>query len=313
MTRLPRSRVAMTALLVLGAGALGLAGAPSALAAPDLTATAPSSVVAGTPFTVSGTGCVAVPENYPEPDYVPDAWALTDVAAAEDATEIASVPTAADGSWSAELAFPLGTTGLHEVYAACGNGYHGDPVEYPTLTVQVTAATNAPAGATPTAPAAATTSAPAVGEWKAGAIPNTPGIAPASSSATTAATPAPGTKVVRMYGGFQPYEQVTLTLHSTPVALGTFPADANGVVTVEFTLPAGTPIGAHTLELAGDKGSHYEDALTVVAPMTESDASLAYTGASLALPLVGGTVLVAAGATALVVGRRRRTAGASQA
>src|SRR4051794_14773895 len=313
MTRLPHSRVAMTALLGIGAGAIGLAVAPSVLAAPALTATAPSSVVAGTPFTVSGTGCVAIPENYPVSDFVPDAWALTDIAAAEDATEIASVPTAADGSWSAELTFPLGTTGQHEVYAACGNGYHGDPVEYPTLTVQVTAAPSAPAGATTTAPPAATTSAPVAAEWKAGAIPNTPGVAPASSSATTAATPALGTKVVRVYGGFQPYEKVTLTLPSPPVALAPSPADANGTVTVEFPLPAGTPIGAHTLELAGDQGSHYEDALTVVAATTSSGASLAYTGASIALPLGGGTVLVAAGATAMVVGRRRRTEGATQA
>jgi hypothetical protein len=114
---------------------------------------------------------------------------------------------------------------------------------------------------------------------------------------------------VKVLKGFQPYEKVTLVLHSTPVELGTFTADANGVVTAEFTLPTGTPLGQHTLAYTGDKGSYFEDPLT----LTADGKALAYTGASIGLPLVGGSVLLAAGAGALVVGRRRRTAGAVQA
>jgi hypothetical protein len=288
MTRPSRSRVTMTAALALGAGVVGLTLAPSALAAGLAAPTAPSSVVAGTPFTVSGTGCVNIPGHVPGADdkYRPDVYVATDLTQSDDGIVIAG--TDANGSWSARASFPAGTTGQHTVHVACANGYHEDPVAYPDVTVTVTA--------------------PASTEWKPGATPNTPGIANTTTSATTGSTAVPGTKVIKVLKGFKPHEVVTLVLHSTPITLGTFTADAQGVLTVSFTLPAGTPLGAHTLAYDGNMGSHFEDPIKLGA----ASASLAYTGADIALPLGLGCALVVAGAGTLVVTRRRKT-GAQQA
>ncbi|MQA35484.1 hypothetical protein GCU49_18205 [Modestobacter roseus] len=119
---------------------------------------------------------------------------------------------------------------------------------------------------------------------------------------------AAGEKVVRVIKGFQPAEVVTVTLHSTPQTVGTFTADANGVLTAEFTLPAGTPVGDHTLVYNGTV-TYYQEAFEVTGA---GDPRLAYTGASIALPLALGTGLVALGGGALLV-TRRRASGASQA
>ena len=144
-------------------------------------------------------------------------------------------------------------------------------------------------------------------DFKPGAKPNTPGISSTSTSKTTGTAAAPGQKVVKVLKGFKAHEVVTITLHSAPVVVGTFAADADGVLTVEFTVPAGTALGNHTLAYEGNTGSYFEEPLT----LTADGKALAYTGASIAMPLIGGTVLVGAGA--LVLGRRRRTTGAVQA
>ncbi|MBD7919557.1 HtaA domain-containing protein [Cellulomonas sp. Sa3CUA2] len=54
-------------------------------------------------------------------------------------------------------------------------------------------------------------------------------------------------------GGFRPGEKgIRLELHSTPVVLARgLTADASGVVTAQFTVPASTPAGRHTLVLVG--------------------------------------------------------------
>ena len=84
-------------------------------------------------------------------------------------------------------------------------------------------------------------------------------------------------------------------------------ADANGVVTVELTVPAGTPLGNHTLAYDGAQGTHVE----VPLQLTADGKALASTGASTTGPLVTGGLLLAAGAGALAIGCRR-TVGAAQ-
>jgi len=64
-------------------------------------------------------------------------------------------------------------------------------------------------------------------------------------------TVAPGGVITVTSTGWKPSGQVALTLHSTPVALGTLTADANGKVSGQFTLPADTAVGSHTVELTG--------------------------------------------------------------
>lgn len=295
---LTRTRAAVATGLTLGTATAGLFLAPAAFAAPvagNLAApAAPTTVVAGAPFTVSGAGCTT-----DDP---------TDPVAVELYTEYVSddeyfIP-AADGSWSVQTAFYADTKpGTYMVWAACVS-YNGvesfeDFNDYPTLEITVTA----PTTTTPAPPAAT----PPVA-FKPGAKANTPGIAATSSTATSNVA-APGQKITKVLKGFKPGEKVTLVMHSTPVELGTFTADAKGVVTATFTLPAGTALGTHTLAYDGDMGSHFEETLT----LTADGKALAYTGADIAMPLIGGTVMVAAGAAALVVTRRRRTAEAVQA
>lgn len=104
-----------------------------------------------------------------------------------------------------------------------------------------------------------------------------------------------------------------MTLHSTPQTVGTFTADGSGTVTVSFTVPAGTPTGTHTLVYEGDKGTYFQESLTVTAGTSNaSSSSLAYTGADVALPLGLGVGALALG-SGLVFAARRRSAEGSQA
>jgi hypothetical protein len=91
-------------------------------------------VVAGTPFTVSGTGCQAPGSTGPV-----RVVALTDEAEATD--DVAVAVADPDGEWSVTLSFPPGTVpGAHEVGAACRGSVDGESTEfdYPIVTMTVT-------------------------------------------------------------------------------------------------------------------------------------------------------------------------------
>ena len=319
MSSMSRPRTAVAAGLTLGATAASIFLAPSAFAATylgELTVT-PESVQEGGSVTISGADCLSTG---------PDDEVAAVVYADGDPTNPDQIPAIGEtdpvtGAWTVEFAFGEGTVGKHSIDAYCGH--------YSTTTKQLTTEDYAPAwvtvtaaapaagapavGAPAPAAAAATTTAPlattAPVAFKPGATPNTPGVASTTTDKTTGPAAAPGQKVVKVLKGFKAGEKVTVVLHSDPVVLGVFTADANGVVTVEFTVPAGTPLGNHTLAYDGDMGTHFEEALQ----LTADGKALAYTGASIAMPLIGGSVLLAAGAGAMVVGRRRRAAGAAQA
>ncbi|WP_164701079.1 hypothetical protein [Modestobacter sp. KNN46-3] len=285
MSRLSRTRVAVVTGLTLGTASAGLLLAPAALAAPAAPSVAPSSTLApGATFTISGAGCTQASDTDAEPMAVitPD----SDEPGWGDGG-----PVNADGTWTLELDAPA-EVGTYSYRLYCDQ-YTTD-FQYPNVTITVTA-DGKPAPA------------PAPAAFVPGAKPNTPGIAATASSATSNVA-APGQKITKTLKGFKAFEKVTLVMHSTPVVLGTWDADANGVVTATFTLPAGTALGTHTLAYDGSDGSHFEETIT----LTADGKALAYTGASVALPLVAGTVLVGAGAGALVLSRRR-TAGATQA
>lgn len=65
--------------------------------------------------------------------------------------------------------------------------------------------------------------------------------------------------------GFIPGEQVTVTVHSSPLDLGTFKADANGKVVVSFTVPADFATGRHTVEFVGAMSGKVITAFDVIA------------------------------------------------
>jgi GDSL-like Lipase/Acylhydrolase family len=67
--------------------------------------------------------------------------------------------------------------------------------------------------------------------------------------------------------GFNPGEEVTASLHSTPVALGTYRADARGTVDVPVRIPAGFATGAHSIVLTGKTSRRSQSfAVTVARP-----------------------------------------------
>jgi hypothetical protein len=280
MSRLSRTRVAVATGLTLGTATAGLLFAPAAFAAPAAPVVSPSSTLApGVDYTISGTGCTQAS----------DTAALPFVSMTPDSDHPQSGdggPVNTDGTWTLKESAPE-TLGSYTYRLTCDQ--YTSKFRYENITITVTA------------------DGKPVPVFVPGATPNTPGIGNAKSSGVSNVA-APGQQVTRILKGFKPNEVVTLVLHSTPVALGTFTADGNGVVTATFTLPAGTVLGTHTLAYDGNFGSHFESTIT----LTADGKALAYTGANIALPLVGGTVLVAAGAGALVMGRRRRPAGAAQ-
>ena len=102
--------------------------------------------------------------------------------------------------------------------------------------------------------------------------------------------------------------------YSAPVAVGVFQADASGALTVPLsveTLAALAP-GQHTLTVVAQGGGEqplFAVTFTVVAApaSTTAGAALAETGFDATLPLVGGALLLAAGAVLVL----RRRAGAS--
>lgn len=113
--------------------------------------------------------------------------------------------------------------------------------------------------------------------------------------------------------GFYETESVSAILNSTPVDVGTFRADADGVVTAEFTVPLTTEPGEHRLVLTGQRSGYVaEGTFEVVAAVspaailgtlatTGTDANrMAMTGLAL---LIGGAGL---GALAWSMRRQKR-------
>lgn len=279
MSRMSRPQAAVAAALTLGTATASLFFAPAAFAATGLAApVAPAAATPGVPFTVSGTGC-----ELKDAEYGAYVLLLTKVDGIDGEVDVN-----ADGTWKAELTFPANTpAGPQPIWAACDNDYYGDAVDYPEVSVNLVAA----------------------GSVR-GVAANTPGTVNKDKDRVAV----PGEKITRVISGFKPNEKVTLVLHSDPINLGTFTADPNGVVTATFTLPAGLVVGDHTLVFDGNMGTHYEEVLTVEAAAAAVPASsgLAYTGASIAMPLALGGGLLALGGGALMVSRRR-SAGATQA
>ena len=107
--------------------------------------------------------------------------------------------------------------------------------------------------------------------------------------------------------GFEPGETVEATLHSTPIDLGTVTADANGAVSLTFTVPADLEPGVHSVDLVGrQSGARLSLEFEVLG--VELPRGLPATGRTTDTQAAAGAGLVLVGAALLALARRRRAA-----
>src|SRR6218665_2139267 len=225
----------------------------------------------------------------------------------------------------------LGQVAVLVAVATVGVASTAAVADPPSVTVPVITASNSPeaTSATPTEDATANsdttptsvTPSPSVSSTT-GVTPS-PSVDPASSLAPTAtstpevtATPtaAPASPAVSVSVstvvrgrtvnldavGFLAGEAVTVTLHSTPVVIANWTADATGRVGGNVTIPAATAPGAHTIKLDGlTSGVSTSQPITVTAALAE-------TGFEVALPLMVAFGALAFGGLAFAFAYRRR-------
>jgi hypothetical protein len=96
--------------------------------------------------------------------------------------------------------------------------------------------------------------------------PNTPGLVPGVGAG---ATVSPGEVVTVGATGFQPGEQVGVTLFSTPRSLGTVIADDTGAVGVTFSVLASDGAGLHHVVFSGPSGTVSVPITVVLAAQAE--------------------------------------------
>lgn len=133
---------------------------------------------------------------------------------------------------------------------------------------------------------------------------------PGACTATASVSPstvAPGGSITVTISGTCANETFTVTLHSTPVTLGTITTNASGAGSGTFTIPANTPAGTHTItvsDVSGNSGS----ATLVVTGAAGTSTNLPLTGTNDAIPLgvIGAAAVGTGGLLVLSVRKRRR-------
>jgi hypothetical protein len=143
---------------------------------------------------------------------------------------------------------------------------------------------------------------------------------PAQNSLTVSdTTPTPGQTIDIVARTFVAGSEATITLDSAPV-LATAPADASGVVSVSSTIPADTPLGAHTIVAQGTGSDGAPLRLTVSINVVSADGAggtgggaLPRTGDDSSLPLarIGLTLAAVGGVVTAVAAKRRKAAAAA--
>jgi alpha-L-fucosidase len=129
--------------------------------------------------------------------------------------------------------------------------------------------------------------------------------------------PVAGEAVTIEVGGFAPYSEVTIELHSDPIVLGTFTADGEGVVRATVNLPAGVT-GSHDVVVMGSNALGAPVVATIPLTIAADPGSgsddgdggdggglLPRTGSNTATIVTLGGVLVVLGGGATVITRKR--------
>ena len=142
-----------------------------------------------------------------------------------------------------------------------------------TTTATTAPVTTAPVTTTTTKPATTTTTAPAN-----------------AGGSLSPSTVAPGGTFTVQSSEWAAGSALAVTLHSDPVLLGSLTAAADGTAQGPFTLPSGTAVGSHTVELAGTGAN--SQPRTVSLPLTAQTAAPAPT-VGVAGPAAGSTATAA--------------------
>ena len=124
-------------------------------------------------------------------------------------------------------------------------------------------------------------------------------------------TVSPGQSTSFAAGGFAPGSSVDCVLCSTPVLLGTFPADDSGNVARAVVVPNGTSLGAHTVACAGARVNGIQQVAYAPLNVTSStiSGSLPTTGSDNGrLIAIGAALVVLGGAAVFGSVRARRPA-----
>jgi hypothetical protein len=123
---------------------------------------------------------------------------------------------------------------------------------------------------------------------------------------------APGKTITVSGTGYAPFSSVAVIIYSEPQLLTTVVTDADGNFTVTVTVPAGLSAGNHTLVASGVDANGVARYVTLPVTVTGAGtASLAYTGADVTLPAIGGLVAVAVGGGLILASRRRSATAAA--
>ncbi len=143
-----------------------------------------------------------------------------------------------------------------------------------------------------------------------------------SSVHTSEPSVAPGGSITVTDTGWKAGSTETLTLHSTPVTLGTTTAKDDGSISKTVTIPVDTTLGTHTISVSGTDPSGKAATHSVTIEVSETEGStvttvgssgtgsdLPFTGSSSTLPTLGlGFVLIGSGIGIALGRRRHRTA-----
>lgn len=155
---------------------------------------------------------------------------------------------------------------------------------------------------------AAAASFMALGAGTASASPGIAQYGPGACTASASVSPstvAPGGKITVTISGTCANETFTVTLHSTPVTLGTVTTNSAGSGSGTFTIPSNTSAGTHTITVSDVSGNSGSATVVVTGatgaanptstklPVTGSDAGL-LSGIGAAAVCTGGIVVLAA-------------------
>ena len=108
--------------------------------------------------------------------------------------------------------------------------------------------------------------------------------------------------------GFLPNSTIQAVIYSTPTPLGSFTVDGAGAFEIEVTIPDGLHAGEHSLVVSGLDPSGNPRYLRMDVTVSAPEDLLAYTGATVTGPAIGGLAAIVVGSGLLVASRRRKTA-----